>query len=75
MSQKKVVLIFHRWQLDKPITYRLVKDYNLVMNILRAKVTPKEGKLVLGLQGRKENVEQGLKFLVKTELKYYIELD
>jgi len=63
MAERRVVLSFHRWQLDKPITYRLVKDFDLVLNILQAKVTTEEGKLVLGLEGLEQNIEGGINWL------------
>jgi len=63
MAERRVVLSFHRWQLDKPITYKLVKDFDLVLNILQAKVTTEEGKLVLGLEGSEQHIEDGINWL------------
>ncbi len=63
MAQQKVVLTFQRWQLDKPIVYHLVKDYDLEINILHAKVTSEEGKMSLGLSGLEQNVEKGVRWL------------
>ncbi|MBN2373689.1 4Fe-4S binding protein [bacterium] len=61
---KRVILTFPASLAGTPVTYRLVKDYNLVMNILRAKVIPKdEGRLVLELSGEKKDIEAGLIFL------------
>ncbi|MHB8174162.1 MAG: NIL domain-containing protein, partial [Nitrospirota bacterium] len=57
MAQQRVVLTFQRWQLDQPITYRLVKDFDLVTNILQAKVTPDEGRMSLELVGLEQNIE------------------
>ena len=42
MITKKVYLYFPKSETDKPIVYQLIKDYNLVVNIYRAKVTPEE---------------------------------
>lgn len=62
MSPRKIVLRFGPEISDKPIIYRLVKDYDLVMNIVKANVNPqKEGIMVLELTG--DNYEQGLKYL------------
>ncbi|MBE3585750.1 MULTISPECIES: NIL domain-containing protein [Desulfofundulus] len=62
MSPRKIVLRFGPEISDKPIIYRLVKDYDLVMNILKANVNPqKEGIMVLELSG--DNYEQGLNYL------------
>ena len=61
---KKVVLRFPHGLVDKPITYRLVKDYDLQFNILKASITPKEeGILVLELSGKRKNYDDGIRFL------------
>ncbi|NLY89579.1 MAG: 4Fe-4S binding protein [Firmicutes bacterium] len=67
MAKRRVVLTFPPELTEKPITYHLVKDYDLAINILRAKITPgEEGKLVLELSnGSAEMIEKGLDFLVK----------
>ncbi len=61
---RRVVLRFPRHLVDKPIVYRLVKDYNLEFNILKASVTPKEeGLLALELSGESEEYEKGVQYL------------
>ena len=63
---KKLMLFFPRCECEKPIIYHLVKDYNLVVNVYRAKVTPEEeGYLVLDVTGTEEDIERALAF-VKT---------
>jgi len=63
---KRVVLHFPRPLVDQPIIYRLVRDYNLMFNILRASVTPKEeGLLVLELSGEQEDYEKGVRYLTE----------
>ena len=37
---KKVVLHFPKRMVDEPILFRLIKDYNLEFNILKASITP-----------------------------------
>ena len=64
MVSKRIVLTFPHDLVDKPIVYKLVKDYDLVFNILQARVTPKEeGLLVLELKGKKECYADGIKYL------------
>lgn len=64
MVSKRIVLTFPHKLLDQPIVYKLVKDFDLVFNILQAKITPKEeGLMVLELQGKKENYAEGIKYL------------
>ena len=64
MVTKRIVLKFPPKLVDQPIVYKLVKEYDLVFNILRARVTPREeGELVIELQGKKQNYAEGLKYL------------
>jgi len=67
---KKVVLRFPQSLVDQPIICRLVKDFDLEFNILKASVTPEEeGLLVLELKGVEKKLQEGLKFLKKIGLK------
>jgi ferredoxin len=64
MVSKRIVLTFPHTLLDQPIVYRLVKDHDLVFNILQAKITPQEeGLMVLELKGTKEHYAEGMKYL------------
>ena len=65
MSKCRVILSFPPALIELPVTYRLVKDFNLKINIMRARISPKEeGKLVLEVEdGSPEQVEAGLRFL------------
>lgn len=61
---KRVVLHFPHLLVDQPIIYRLVKDYDLVFNILRASITPKEeGLLVLEMSGEEEDYDKAVQYL------------
>ena len=62
MSPKRIVLRFGADISDKPVIYRLVKDFNLVVNIVKANVNPrKEGTMVLEITG--EQWGSGLDYL------------
>jgi len=61
---KKLMLFFPKCECEKPIIYHLVKDYNLVVNVYRAKVTPEEeGYLVLDVTGIEGDIERAMAFL------------
>jgi len=63
---KRVVLHFPPRMVEQPIIYRLVKDFNLVLNILKASVTPKEeGLMVLELSGAREDYDGGIQYLAE----------
>jgi ferredoxin len=64
MPKKKVILNFPPDLIDQPITYRLIMDYGLIVNILRARISPNEwGRMVVELSGNGESLESGLNFL------------
>jgi ferredoxin len=66
MITKKLMLFFPRCECEKPIIYHLVKDYDLIANVFRAKVTPEEeGYLVLDVTGTGTNIRRAIDF-VKT---------
>ena len=70
MVSKRIVLIFPHSLLDKPVVYKLVKDYNLSFNILQARVTPEEeGLLILELTCKKEDYDKGIKYLIDLGVK------
>lgn len=70
MKKKRIVLHFPHNLIDKPIVYHLVKDYDLVFNILRARITPdEEGLMVLELSGKDKDYAQGIKFLQEQGVK------
>lgn len=49
---------------DKPIIYRLIKQNDVEVNILRADILPQhEGVMILELKGTKNNVREALTYL------------
>jgi ferredoxin len=61
---KILVLRFPKTEVEKPIVCYLVKDYDLIFNILNAAVLPrKEGIMVLELSGTRKNFKDGVKYL------------
>ena len=64
MTSKKIVLTFPKNKIDKPIVYKLIKDFDLSFNIMKASITPDQaGHMVLELEGDAKGVDQGIKFL------------
>jgi len=63
---KKIVLRFPRRLVDRPIVSRLVRDFNLDFNILKASVTPdQEGLLVMELTGERDDYDKGIMYLAE----------
>lgn len=64
MAPEKIVLRFTAETAEEPVIYRLVKDYDLVVNITKASINPhKEGTMVLELTG--ERYGEGIEYLKK----------
>lgn len=64
MPSRKIVLTFPKEKIDKPIVYRLIRDFDLTFNILKASITPdQEGHMVLELTGENSEIEKGMNFL------------
>lgn len=64
MARKRLDLTFPPRQSLKPVVYHLVKDYDVVPNILRAQIQPgQEGRMLVEVSGRKESLEAGVRFL------------
>ena len=63
MASQRIVLKFPHRLVDQPIVYRMVKDFDVEFNILKASVTPREeGLMVLELKGEESNLEKALKY-------------
>lgn len=70
MTKKRLVLTFPAQLVDEPITYHLIKDYELMVNILRANVTAdEEGRMVIEISGEKPALEKGVKYLAELGVK------
>jgi ferredoxin len=64
MKRQRFILTFPPQLIEDPLTYVLVKDYDLKFNILNARITPnEEGKLVLELTGEEDNMEKAILFV------------
>ena len=67
MVRRKLVLSFPENIVTSPITYKLVKEFNLEFNILRAEITPDmEGKMLIELRGDKALIDDAVKYLTDT---------
>ena len=67
----KVTLYFPAGSINTPITYHLIKDYDLELNILHADINlNKVGKLTLDISGTDKNIEAGLKYAQDQGIEY-----
>ena len=63
MARMRVHLTFPTALIQEPIVYRLVKDFDLVINIRRADVKADHGWMALELEGNEGALERGVKWL------------
>ena len=69
MIKKRYILKFPPQSGDKPLSYHLVRDFDIRINILKAEVRPgKTGSLVLELEGSRDNLKKGIEYLVKNHV-------
>ena len=63
MARLRVRLTFPSNLIQEPIVYRLVKDFDIVINIRRADVKADHGWMVLELEGDEGVLERGVRWL------------
>ena len=63
---RRIVLHFPPNITGQPVVYRLVKDFGLTFNLLKASVSPgEEGLMVMELSGDQKNYDKGVKYLTE----------
>ncbi len=61
---KKIVLHFTEKTVDEPIVSKLIREYGLDFNILKASISPgEEGLMVMELSGEQNNYDKGIRYL------------
>ena len=69
----KALLSYPPGAVGKPITYSLVRQFNLWINILHAEIAAdKAGRLIMDIQGNADDVDRGLRFLTAEDIEYEI---
>ena len=69
MPKKMVQLIFPQRLIKKPVIYTMAVKCKVIPNVRRAKVTETVGEMVLDLEGTKENLEKGIRYLTRQGIK------
>lgn len=62
-------LIFPQEQITQPVIHRMSKQFDVVFNLRRAKITDKVGEIVLELDGSAEQIEKAVAWLKAQGLK------
>jgi len=61
--KKRVKLTFPQNLIKEPVIFTMAKQFNVVPNIRRARVTETVGEMVLELEGTDEDLEKGIQWL------------
>lgn len=62
--KQRLVLNFPAETVGEPITYNLIREYDVIINILNADVSHgKEGRLLIEMSGPKENLDEAHVYL------------
>jgi len=69
MAKRMVKLTFPQELIKEPVTFNMAKKYDIIPNIRRARVSETVGEIVLELEGKKEDLEEGIKYLEKQKVK------
>ena len=63
MARTRVQLTFPPSLIQEPIVYRLVKDFDIVINIRRADVKADRGWVILEMEAGEETLARGVAWL------------
>ena len=63
MARKQVTLIFPQHLIKEPVIYMMAKEYDVIPNIRRAKVTESVGEVTLELEGSEDGLKKAVAFL------------
>lgn len=64
MAKRQVMLNYPKELLSEPIIYTISQQFNLATNIRRAEVTEERGWIILELEGRDEDIEAGITWVI-----------
>lgn len=60
---KRVKLTFPQQLIKEPMVFTMAKQFNVMPNIRRARVTETVGEMILELEGSEEDMEKGIHWL------------
>lgn len=63
--KKRVKLTFPQQLIKEPVIFTMAKQFNVMPNIRRARVTETVGEMILELEGAEQSLEQGIQWLKK----------
>jgi hypothetical protein len=65
MAKRKVMLKYPEELIKEPVLFRMAKEFDVMPNIRRARVTETIGEIVAELEGAPESLERGIDYLIQ----------
>jgi len=63
--KRRVKLTFPQHLIKEPVIFTMARNYDVMPNIRRARVTDTVGEMILELEGAEENLKKGFAALTK----------
>lgn len=63
MAKKRVHLVYPENLVKEPVIFRMAKQFDVMPNIRRAKVSDTVGEIMLELEGDEENIRKGIQYM------------
>lgn len=69
MMTKRLLLVFPQYAAEQPIISALVRDFQLDVNIYRARITEdEEGYMVLDIKGEETGIRKGIAYIKRFDI-------
>jgi ABC-type methionine transport system ATPase subunit len=63
MAKRKVMLKYPEHLIKEPVLFHMAKEFDVMPNIRRARVTETIGEIIAELDGASENLDRGIRYL------------
>ena len=63
MARKRIHIVYPENLVKEPVLFRMARQFDVMPNIRRAKVSDTMGEIVVELEGDEENIRQGIQYL------------
>ena len=65
MGTRRLSLTYPSHLIKEPVIYTVAREYNLVHNIRKARITDTTGEVIVDLQGQEEDLDKGVAYLTR----------
>lgn len=65
MARRRLNLTYPSDLIKEPVIYTVSKEYNLIPNVRKARVTDTVGEVLLEFQGEEKDLEKGIAYLTR----------